>query len=55
MSFLQGKYGLLQRGHKETFSEKNSDNQISEMVSDGQKLKSDDHHDETAEKEVGNL
>ena len=50
----QGKYGLIHRGQKETFSEKNNYNQISEMASDEQKMKSDDHHDDKAEKQVRN-
>ncbi|XP_020252806.1 la-related protein 6A [Asparagus officinalis] len=46
-----GKYGLVQRGKKETLPEKGTDNQTSEKPPNGQKLKYADRQDENAEKE----
>lgn len=51
---FQEKYGLVQKGHKGTFSEKNNDIQTAEMTGDGKRMKSVDYHDEMAEKVVGN-
>ncbi|XP_008790044.1 la-related protein 6A [Phoenix dactylifera] len=44
------KYGLVQQGHRGTFSEKNNDIQTAEMAGNGKKMKSVDYHDEMAEK-----